>query len=213
MRYEITRGLVSLSLLCAVLGCSTAAGEPKEPVGDAVKSVVEQKYHLPTPHQAAVRVVSERAMESALSRYEYHLTHVSTNLASRLPNVSKHYTTWNKRSGTRDDEIGICTLTASSGATAARDGIFYLMGTRTTMMITPETYTKLEEGPGDLSFALAGRIDNRSRTPRILHRLWFVRDNIGMELSCSGDTDLLPVAVAIDDVIRASPGEPLEPGK
>ena len=176
--------------------------------GQSTKEIVEKRIHLPSLKSDTVRDLSEDNLKPVLNIMGYKLIHSSTNLFFDAPNLVIKSLVWNRPTGGYKEQITALVIIGMKNADDGFEGLFEAMGRVTNMPLTPETFSKVENGPGDICFGFSSdcaRSMKNGANSSMQHRLWFIRDNIGIELFCSGDTDLLPAAKAIDKAIQSCP--------
>lgn len=181
-------------------GCEASSAAPVDK-GNRVRRVMESESLLPAVATNVVREYSASDLD-VIFRADYRLG-VSDSLVTRQGKFAAQYMEWDK--GTHSEQIRLVFIKGEHGLPDALEGLFEIMGSGTTMAITPSTFVVLTQGPGDISYIMPASRQGDDANPKILHKMWFVRDNIGVELSCSGETDLLPIAQIIDHSIRSSP--------
>jgi hypothetical protein len=76
------------------------------------------------------------------------------------------------------------------------------MGTRITLPINSNTFRTLNGGPGEICFVMPLSVGTNTAEITVEKRIWFSRDNVGVELACSGSKNLLPLAKAIDQAVQ-----------
>ena len=74
----------------------------------------------------------------------------------------------------------------------------------TSMMINASTYEHIVKGPGEMSFTWGTPLHSAHR-PKVIDRLWFYRKSVAVRLWWPKDTDLLPIALAVDDALKECP--------
>lgn len=178
----------------------------RQSVGAVVKAAIEKKNKkwVSQVDGGVLRTMPDSWSEP-LTNMQYNLTHCSSNFNLGTAGTESRYFTWNKKGGSHSDEVRVLVSVSTIGTGEARDNLFNLMGQSTTMMITPETFILLENGPGDVCFVMSSSIKKEHDNPVVMRKIWFCRDNFSVELSSSGDTDLLLIARSIDSAIMSCP--------
>lgn len=189
--------------------CVAAAQSARPSPGSSVKAALEKKNKswVRDDEHGTIRNVQEATWTNSFTNHEYFLTHSSTNVDLRYANLEQRYFTLNTKLGKHSDEIRMLVVVSPVGAKQARDGLFDIMGKSTSMMITPDTFIRVDYGPGDACFTLTtpANVKAEHNSAVITYKIWFSRDNVAVELSCSGETDLLSIAKDIDRAIQLSP--------
>lgn len=178
----------------------------KKSPGQMVREAIENDNQVRSPATPIVRNGSVLDLKKPLGKWKYRMTY-SSDL--KFPIASRPFTArstdWNVEKGTHVQEIRLIVVVSNDGANDARHRLYEVMGVQTSRMITANTYGIVKDGPGDVCFNMLGPWTKEWKRGTFLHQLWFVRDNIGISLACSGNTDLLPIAKALDEAIRSCP--------
>jgi hypothetical protein len=73
----------------------------------------------------------------------------------------------------------------------------------TSMMITETTFGIIPKGPGEVCLTMNLRLNLKDDDIRRI--IWFYRKNVAIGIRGSGETNLLPIAMAIDEALKACP--------
>jgi hypothetical protein len=208
MRRFFVCGACSLALFVlgdAVYAKGDTKSEAKKTSGQRVKEAIEKNNRLPEPVANIVRDDSALDLKKPFGERKYRMTYSWVGKFQKGPvEFSARSSEWNVEKGAHDKQIRL-TLVVGDGPADARNKLFEVMAMGTTRMITPATFGTVKDGPGDVCITMPERGTKEYKQGILLHGIWFVRDNIGVHLACSGNTDLLPIAKAVDKAIRACP--------
>lgn len=203
-------GCIAVTILFGA--CRAQEGDKmneKKTNGQLLKEALEATNKLPDSLVCVLRDDSQLNWTSVFAKWGYHLTHSSELIFQRdFPPFSVRTMEWDVEKGSHAQEIRLTVAKGTNGPAEARERLFEMVGAGTTRMITPSTFEVLRDGPGDLCIIIPKRWTNEYKQGKILNRMSFVRDNIGVDLLCSGDTDLLPIARDLDQVIASCPQLP-----
>jgi len=97
--------------------------------------------------------------------------------------------------------LRVVIFTGHASSKDAQDMLFCEMGepARTIHI----DFRTLDRGPGDACITLAGPGFNQGSTIR--GYLWFYRHSVAVSITCSAEDNLIPIAKAMDDAIKACP--------
>ena len=174
-----------------------------------MKEAIEANCALPVPARRVIRDCSQLNWKGLFNGLGYNLTYSSKPKASpRIGRVTVQVLKWqagkkfNTKPITPYLTIGVL---VGDTATNAQIDLFEFMGTAVSKAITPSSFKILKDGPGDYCIVAPGYLTGDEKGQRVIHKVWFVRDNIGVVVASPDDTDLLPFAKLADRVIRSCP--------
>ena len=171
--------------------------------GVRVKIAIRKQWTLPDLSTNRVRDVVKLDLHPVF--HGQYTLGLSDELLSQPDKYVARYMEWNTKPAIHSDQIRMVVIYGIDIANNALDGLFEIMGSGTSMAITPSTFDLLRNGPGNIAFAMPTGQKEEGGTIKILGAIWFCRDNIAVQLTCSGGVDLLPIAKAIDRVIQSCP--------
>jgi hypothetical protein len=177
----------------------------------AVKRAIEQRHQLPVKEKDIRRDTSALDISKVFTERKYGLTYA--NESRVRPGLYRvRYMEWDTESKAHAEEVRVCLVLGEGGFETALAGLYELMGA-TTAPITPGLWDVLKDGPGDVCFVTSQRGKPGDQPAAVRTMIWFCRDNIAVRLQCSGGTDLLPIARALDQAIQACKEKPAEQSK
>ena len=194
---------IAFLLFCSI---SFAEGERKMEAinskGQKVKEALEQKHLLTNAVSYALHDPATLDLKTLFEKRKYQLGIVQ-DILTRPGKFMARSMEWNTEKKSHAEQIRLVIVYGENNPVDAQEGLFEIMGAGTTMMITPSTFEVLKDGPGDICFIMAVNLKGGQNNPVVSRKIWFSRDNIAVELSNSGDMDLLPIAKAIDQAVRS----------
>lgn len=164
-----------------------------------VRSAIEQIRPLSNISGGTLRDAAALDLNKAFQDRKYALGHVDDR-AIRPGLYRVRYMEWEAEGRSHEEEIRVNLVLGEGEAETAMAGLYEVMG-NTSMVISPDLWRVLDNGPGDLCFVNPRLIKGEGITVRVEKAVWFHRDNLAVGLYCSGDKDLLPIARAVDQAI------------
>lgn len=171
--------------------------------GKKVREAIQVKHTLPDLSANGVRESAKLDINKAFQG-KYTLG-ISYELAASPGKYVALHMDWNTENKNHADQIRLVVVTGENVSSNALTGLLEIMGSGTTMAITPSSFEVLKNGPGNIAFVMPVSLKTDENGLRIIGSIWFCRDNIAVQVSCSGNTDLLPIAKAIDQAIQSCP--------
>jgi hypothetical protein len=174
-----------------------------------VRTAIEEKHPLPDMSTNVLRDISQLDLRKAFP-VGFELNDSRERGGESGMYVERHMLWWNSTEDrahkNQGSEIQLTLVRGEKVASNALEQMFVIME-QTSMGISPSTFDVLENGLGTIAFAHPWTCKREGKELRVTYALWFCRDNIAIKLLCSGSTDLLPIAKAIDRLIQACPGK------
>ncbi len=174
--------------------------------GQLVKEAVEATFNLSRAVSGVTRDCSGLNWARIAGRIGYRITYSSdVEFPMGTGRFKARSMDWAGGRQPRSKPVTVLVVLGGKTPSDAQEKVFEIIGAETNVMIASSVYKVLKNGPGDLCIVAAGNVKEDDKHVGVIHKTWFVRDNVAIEVSCPGDTDLLPIARALDEAIRSCP--------